>query len=122
MTLNFGDEKVTKLYYKDKDVSGSQMLEAGTIVYKGRLGANIHLKSVATHWENISKLIFVSFGTNGAKYDTFTYSVEDITAGMTTTGYYPFKVVRTTLANGSFAVSVTNGQSTEPGTVEVVVA
>jgi len=36
MTLYFGDEKVTKLYYKDKDVSGNQMLEAVTIVYKGK--------------------------------------------------------------------------------------
>jgi len=56
MSLNFGDEKVTKLYYGDKDVSGSPMLETGTLLYSGIGNGNFHLLNTTAGWNNISQL------------------------------------------------------------------
>jgi len=53
MTLNFGDEKVTKLYYGDKDVSGNRMLDGGTILYLGAASKDIYLKNALPDLSNI---------------------------------------------------------------------
>ena len=125
MTLNFGDEKVTKLYYGDKDVSGNQMLEAGTIVYRGNPSTAIHLLSVDSQWSNISKLRIsayrVPFSNDdelGAIRSTVDRSLIELKQSYTTTGTYSFTVVESE-ANGDKVLSVTGQQNLR--TIEVMV-
>lgn len=56
MGLKVGDSDVKSLRYRDKDVSGSQMLESGTGVYVGPFTDKIHLLSSSKKWENIEGL------------------------------------------------------------------
>jgi len=126
MTLNFGDEKVTKLYYKDKDVSGNQMLEAGTIVYKGKPSTAIHLLSVDSQWDNISKLRINAYGSPksgsddelGSIYSTVDRSLIELKQSYTTTDYYNFTVVESEY-NGDKVLSVTCSSGIK--TIEVMV-
>lgn len=125
MSLNFGDEKVTKLYYGDKDVSGNQMLEAGTIVYRGNPSTAIHLLSVDSQWDNISKLRINAYGKPqheldelGSIYSTIDRSLIELKQSYTTTGYYNFTVVESE-ANGDKVLSVTGSSLLK--TIEVMV-
>jgi len=123
MTLNFGDEKVTKLYYGDKDVSGNQMLEAGTIVYRGNPSTAIHLLSVDSQWDNISKLRINTYGKPGNDYDklgsiysTIDRSLIELKQSYTTDDFFPLTVVESE-ANGDKVLSVTCNRPT----IEVMV-
>jgi len=123
MTLNFGDEKVTKLYYGDKDVSGNQMLEAGTIVYRGNPSTAIHLLSVDSQWDNISKLRITGYvapnGGLGNVYSTVDRSLDELKQSYTTDDYYTLTVVESE-ANGDKVLSVTSSSSLLK-TIEVMV-
>ncbi|MGQ2374567.1 hypothetical protein [Companilactobacillus zhachilii] len=99
MSLNFGDEKVTKLYYKDKDVSGSQMLEAGTILFfsgqnlngynsalnKPNATVSLVLPDCGVHWENVNDLsITVIHGSSNVKGS---FNVNEIDQPVNCAGY-----------------------------------
>ena len=125
MTLNFGDEKVTKLYYGDKDVSGNQMLEAGTIVYRGNPSTAIHLLSVDSQWDNISKLRINAYSGTANENDelgsiesTIDRSLIELKQSYTTTDSANFTVVESE-ANGDKVLSVT--ASSHVKTIEVMV-
>lgn len=67
--LKIGGSDVKSLMYRDKDVSGSQMLKSGTILYisgqdvstynnelsKPNSTAKIIFPSVGKHWEGLKK-------------------------------------------------------------------
>lgn len=79
--LKIGGNDVSKIYYKDKDVSGSQMLESGTIVYKGSCVDGIHLLSVDPNWKNISKLGFILIMvSNNMRFKIQYLNVDDFNA------------------------------------------
>ena len=124
MTLNFGDEKVTKLYYGDKDVSGNQMLEAGTIVYRGKPSTAIHLLSVDSQWDNISKLRISAYSKSPNDTHELGYIVSTIDRSLielkqiyTTDDRYKLTVVESE-ANGDKVLSATSSSSL---TIEVMV-
>jgi len=111
--LKIGGNDVVKIMYGDKDVSGNQMLEAGTIVYRGNPSKAIHLLSVDSQWDNISKLRINAYGKPGNDYDklgsiysTIDRSLIELKQSYTTTDYYNFTVVESE-ANGDKVLSVT---------------
>ena len=125
MTLNFGDEKVTKLYYGDKDVSGNQILEAGTIVYRGNPSTAIHLLSVDSQWDNISKLRINAYGRPqrdsdelGSISSTIDRSLIELKQSYTTDDYSKVTVVESE-ANGDKVLSVTGSSYLKK--IEVIV-
>ena len=121
MTLKFGDEKMSKLYYKDKDVSGSQMLEAGTILfisgqnltgYNSLLNApnakvSIFLPSCGAHWENVSDLSITVL--HGSSNVTGSFNVNDIDQVTKCVGYSVSRIRGTD--NNPDKLSITTGTS-----------
>ena len=122
--LKYGGSDV-KIMYGDKDVSGNQMLEAGTIVYRGNPSTAIHLLSVDSQWDNISKLRINAYGNPGKAsdelgsiYSTIDRSLIELKQSYTTDGYYKFTVAESE-ANGDKVLSVKADSSLK--IIEVIV-
>lgn len=67
--MNYGDSEVNKLMYKDKEVSGNQMLESGTPL-AGNIGRNTHLYNVVPDGSNVKqiKIEYISKYNSNVKY------------------------------------------------------
>jgi len=111
--LKIGGNDVVKIMYGDKDVSGNQMLEAGTIVYRGNPSKAIHLLSVDSQWDNISKLRINAHTAPVRDTDklgniasTIDRSLIELKQSYTTDDDFEVKVVESE-ANGDEVLSVT---------------
>jgi len=80
--LKYGGSDVKSLMYKDKDVSGSQMLESGTILYLGSAqgtkgNVNVKLPSVKNDWSNIKSILIKVINSYDYKVaGGFTYFIQ----------------------------------------------
>jgi len=80
--LKIGGNNVKSLMYKDKDVSGSQMLESGTILYLGSAqgtkgNVNVKLPSVKNDWSNIKSILIKVINSYDYKVaGGFTYFIQ----------------------------------------------
>lgn len=100
--LKIGGNDVSKIYYKDKDVSGKFQLESGTVLYHDDTNAMIHLQNAGDSWENIKTIHLKLHNRNSTSnvYLTQTINIESLPLSLALNGVSPTLNLSKVVSNG----------------------
>jgi len=104
MTLNYGGNKVSKLYYGSKDVSGNFKLESGTVLYEGAISNTpIHLKNGGDSWETF-KMVTINVYSKDYVYLNKTIDINDIPKKFALGPESTYLTLSKTIVNGKYGL------------------